>query len=168
VPVLVSLTYWLLVTVLWWLVLFARSSGSRDAEILALRHGVAVLRRGYPGPKITWPRRAVLAALARLLPKALRGHRIVTPGTLLRWHKRMLAGKWRQPKPLGRPPIPDGPLALILRLAGEDRRWGVVRIRGELCRLGHRVAPCTIRKILRAHRITRRGLSACLRIPSFG
>lgn len=90
-----------------WMVLLARSSASKDAEILALRHEVAILRRGNPKAKMTWPERAVLAALARLLPKTLRGCRIVTPGTLLRWHKRMVAGKWRQPRPPGRPPIPD-------------------------------------------------------------
>ena len=148
--VLVSLTYRLLVTVLSWLVLLARSSSSKDAEILALRHEVAILRRGNPKPKLTWPERAVLAALARFLPKALRGHRIVTPGTLLRWHKRMVAAKWRQLKPPGRPPISDELIALILRLAGENRRWGVVRVQGELRRLGHRVAASTIRK---THRI---------------
>lgn len=80
---LVSLTYRLLVTVLSWLALLARSSASKDAEILALRHEVAILRRANPKPKPTWPERAVLAALARILPKVLRGHRIVTPGTLL-------------------------------------------------------------------------------------
>jgi putative transposase len=91
VPVLVSPTYRLLVTVLPWVVLLVSSSASKDAEILALRHEVAILRRGNPKPKMTWPERAVLAALARLLPKAVRTHRIVTPGTLLRWHKRMAA-----------------------------------------------------------------------------
>jgi len=72
VPVLVSLIYRLLVTVLSWLVLLARSSASKDAEILALRHEVVILRRGNPKPKMTWPERAVLAVLARLLPKAAR------------------------------------------------------------------------------------------------
>jgi putative transposase len=153
VPVLVSLTYRLLVTVLSWLVLLARSSASKDAEILALRQEVAILRRANPEPKVAWPERAVLAALVRLLPSALRGHRIVTPGPLLRWHKRMVTAKWRQPKPPGRPPIPDELVALILRLARENPRWGVVRIQGELRRLGHRVAASTIRKILRSHRI---------------
>lgn len=71
-PVLVSLTYRLLVTVLSWLVSLARSSASKDTEILALRHEVTILRRANPKPKVTWPERAVLAALARLLPKALR------------------------------------------------------------------------------------------------
>ncbi|MBR7837455.1 transposase [Actinospica durhamensis] len=150
---LVSLTYRLLVTVLSWLALLARSSASKDAEILALRQEVAILRRANPKPKMTWPDRAVLAALARVLPKLLRTHRIVTPGTLLRWHSRMVARKWRQPRPPGRPPIPDDLVELILRLARENHRWGVVRIQGELRRLGHRVAASTIRRILRSRRI---------------
>jgi hypothetical protein len=123
VPVLVSSTCRLLVTVLSWLALLARSSASKDAEILALLHEVAILR--HEKPKMTWPERAVLAALARLLPKALRGHRIVTRGTLLRWHKRMVAAKWREPKPPGRPPISDEVEALVLRLAREKRRRSV-------------------------------------------
>ena len=151
--VLVSLTYRLLVTVLSWLALLARSSASKDTEILALRQEVAILRRTNPKPKTTWPERAVLAALARLLPKTLRGHRIVTPGTLLRRHRRMAAAKWRQPRPPGRPPISDDLVDPILRLARENHRCGVVRIQGELRRLGHRVAASTIRKTLRAHRI---------------
>ena len=87
----VRLVYRLFVQVLSWLALFARSSASKDAEILALRHEVAVLRRNNPRPRLSWPDRAVLAALARMLPKALLAHRIVTPGTLLRWHRRLTA-----------------------------------------------------------------------------
>jgi putative transposase len=64
-----------------------------------------------------------------------------------------VAAQWRQPRPPGRPPVPDELVALILRLARENIRWGVVRIQGELRRLGHRAAASTIRKILRAHRI---------------
>jgi hypothetical protein len=79
--------YRFLVQVLSWLALLARSSASKDVEILALRQEVAVLRRANPKPRISWTDRAVLAALSRLLPKALRAHRIVTPGTLLRWHR---------------------------------------------------------------------------------
>ena len=150
----VALAYRLLVTVLSWLALLARSSSAKDAEVLALRHEVAVLRRANPRPRVSWTDRAVLAALARIMPKGLRARRIVTLGTLLRWHRRLVAVKWRQPGRPGRPPVPDELVALILRLARENTRWGVVRIQGELRRLGHRVAASTIRKILRAHCIS--------------
>ena len=149
----VALAYRLLVTVLSWLALLARSSSSKDVEILALRHEVAVLRRTNPRPRMSWTDRAVLTALTGIMTKALRARRIVTPGTLLRWHQRLVAAKWRQPRPPGRPPVPDELVALIVRLARENTRWGVVRIQGELRRLGHRLAASTIRKILRAHRI---------------
>ena len=112
-----------------------------------------MLRRTHPKPKISWTERAVLAALSKLLPKTIRGHRIVTPGTLLRWHRRLVANKWRQPKAQGRPPISDELVQLILTMARENRAWGAVRIQGELRRLGHRMAAATIRKVLRAHRI---------------
>jgi putative transposase len=148
----VALAYRLLVTVLSWLALLARSSSAKDVEILALRHEVAVLRRANPRPRMSWTDRAVFAALTRIMPKALRTRQIVTPGTLLRWHRRLVAAKWRQPRPPGRPPVPDELVALIVRLARENTRWGVVRIQGELRRLGHRVAASTIR-IPRAHRI---------------
>src|SRR5689334_13432461 len=103
----VTLAYRLLVTVLPWLALLARSSSSKDAEILALRHEVAKLRRANPRPRISWTDRAVLAALARIMPKVMRARRIVTPGTLLRWHRRLAAVRWRQTRPPGRPPVPD-------------------------------------------------------------
>jgi putative transposase len=149
----VRLVYRLFGQVLSWLALFARSSASKDAEILALRHELAVLRRNNPKPRFSWSDRAILAALARMLPRALRVHRMVTPGTLLRWHRELIAARWRQPKPPGRPPIADELTALIVRLARENRTWGVVRIQGELRRLGHRLASSTIRKILRANGI---------------
>ena len=149
----VALLYRVLTCVLSWLSLLARSQASKNAEILVPRHEVAVLRRASLKPRLTWHDRAVFAALARLLPGKLRACRIVTPGTLPRWHKRLVADKWRQPAAPGRPPISDDLVELILRLAKENRRWGVVRIQGELRRLGHRVAAATIRKVLRAHRI---------------
>jgi putative transposase len=99
VPTLVSLTYRLMVTVLSWLALPARSSASKDAEILVLRHEIPVLRRANQRPKPAW---SVRAAFARVLPAALR-HRIVTPGTLLRWHRRLVAAKCASRNPLGAP-----------------------------------------------------------------
>jgi transposase InsO family protein len=153
VAVLVRLIYRSLAALLSWLALLARSSASKNAEILILRHEVAVLRRGNPEPRIDWADRAVLAALARILPKALRAHRIVTPGTLLRWHRRMVTRKWTQPKAPGRPLLASELAELIVKLAKDNPRWGVVRIQGELRRLGHRIGAGTIRKILRSHRI---------------
>src|SRR5690348_516702 len=104
----VAMAYRLLVTVLYWLALRARSSSAKDVEILALRHEVAVLRRTNPRPRMSWTDRAMLAALATIMPKGLRGCGIVTPGTLLRWHRRLVAAKWRQPRPPGRPADPGG------------------------------------------------------------
>jgi putative transposase len=158
--VVARLLYQVLAHGLSWLALLARSSASKDAEILALRHEVAVLRRTNPRPRLTWADRAVLAALSRLLPKTLRACRIVTPATLLRWHRRLVARRWHQPKPPGRPPISDEITALIVRLATENRTWDVVRIQGELRRLGHRVAASSIRRILRNHRSHRLPVAA--------
>ena len=118
--VLVRLIYRSLATLLSWLALLARSSASKNAEILVLRHEVAVLRRGNRKPRIDWADRALLAALAQILPRALRAHRIVTPGTLLRWHRRMVTKKWAQPKAPGRPPLAGEMAELIVKLARDN------------------------------------------------
>jgi hypothetical protein len=135
------------------LVLLGRSSASKDVELLVLRHEVTVLRRGNPKPRLDWADRAVFAALVRLPPKALRLHRLLTPGTIGRWHRRLVAAKWSHPHRHGRPPIDDAIANLIMRMATENHNWGYQRIQGELLKLGHRVGASTIRRILTRARI---------------
>jgi hypothetical protein len=91
------LLYLFMIQVFGWLVLLGRSEASKDAEIMILRHEVALLRRQVTRPKPDWADRAVLAALARLLPAVLRARRLVTPGTLLAWHRRLSRRKRTYP-----------------------------------------------------------------------
>jgi putative transposase len=147
------LLYLIFVRVCGWLVLLGRSPASKDAELLVLRHEVAALRRASPRPRLGWADRAALAALIRLLPAKLRVHRLVTPGTVLRWHRRLIARKRTCPNRPGRPPVSTEIAALTERLATENHRWGYQRIQGELLKLGRRVSASTIRRVLRAAKI---------------
>jgi putative transposase len=146
------LLYLIMIRIFGWLLLLGRSQASKDAEIMVLRHEVTVLRRQIARPKPDWADRAVLAALSRLLPAALRSHRLVTPGTLLAWHRRLIKRKWTYPNPPGRPGTSQQIRDVALRLAQENPAWGYRRVHGELTTLGHLISEATVRRILRGCR----------------
>jgi transposase InsO family protein len=142
------LLYLLFRQVLRWLALLSRSAAARDAELLMLRHEVAVLRRQAARPRVDWADRAVLAGLARLLPRPVWRGLLVQPATLLRWHRDLVRRRWTYPRQRGRPALSAELRELVLRLARENPTWGYRRIHGELCRLSYWIGASTVWTIL--------------------
>ena len=139
----------LVVSRLGWL--FA-SGDDRDAEILALRHQILVLQRQVPRPRFTETNRTILAALSTVFDRARLAQvfLIVKPDTVIGWHRRLVARHWTQPTRRGRPPVHADIRRLAVRMAKENPTWGYRRVHGELSRLGYRVAPSTVWKLLRS------------------
>jgi putative transposase len=146
-----QLLYLVLSKLMSWMVLRTRSDADKEIEILVLRHQLAVLQRRTSRPRIGWPDRALMTALIRLLPTGRRLGFLVTPATILRWHRRLVTRRWTtQPTRSGRPAIPAGLRSLAIRLATENPTWGHRRIHGELAGLGYQIGASTIWKILRS------------------
>ena len=147
---LVSLCYLSVRWVLEFVALRARSKEFQELEIIVLRHELAILRRTTRRPAITTVDRVLLAVASRLLPRARWQTFIVTPATLLRWHRRLVAKCWTYARPVGRPAMRRETRDLVLRLARENPRWGYPRIVGELKSLGITVSATTVRAWLQA------------------
>jgi putative transposase len=145
-----TLVYLVFRHVLAWLALLARDDAAKAAEILLLRHEVAVLRRQIKRPRRTWSDRAVITAVAGLLPKARRMQLFVTPSTLMRWHRALVRRYWTHPhRRPGRPSTKAEVRRLVLQMAKDNPTWGYRRIHGELAGVGHRVAASTVWRILK-------------------
>ena len=150
-PVLWSCPYLVLRQLLQLVVLLGRSPRSKELEILLLRHELAILRREQPRPRLVDSDRLLLAALARVLSPELRPLFLVTPATLQRWHRRLVARRWTHPhRSPGRPPLDRKLRDLIVRLARENPHWGYQQIVGELQQLGLPVSARSVRKVLLA------------------
>src|ERR687892_1383809 len=152
---LLSLVYLVVRMLLRLLVPEGQGEAGKDLEIVVLRHQLNVLRRQVKRPRFRLSDRVLLAAAARRLPRARWERFLVTPKTLLRWHRELVGSKWARysKRPAGRPPLPAELQERILRLAKENPRWGYKRIQGELQKLGIKVSATAVRKLL-----ARRGL----------
>ena len=133
------------------LALVLRRDVSKEAELLVLRHENAVLRRNLARVRYEPADRLWFASLSHLLPRCRWAEIFpITPGTLLRWHRRLVTRKWdysdrRGP---GRPPTRARLAELVVGMATDNPTWGHRRVQGELARLGHRIAPSTVWRIL--------------------
>jgi len=145
------LLYWSLRRVLELFVLRRRSEREKEIEILLLRHQLRVLKRQVARPRLAQSDRALLAAFSGVLPRrAWKASLFVTPATLLRWHRELVARRWRYPhRRAGRPATPVEVRELVVRFARENPGWGYRRIQGELIGLGIRLAASTVWAILR-------------------
>src|SRR5450759_3208555 len=148
--VLWSFAYLVLRRVLGLLVLRGKTERAKDLELVVLRHELGILRRQVQRVDLQPADRAFLAAAGRVLDRRRWGSFVVTPATLLRWHRRLVAKHWTYPhRRPGRPPIDADIRDLILALARDNPRWGYQRIQGELRGLGITVSATTIRDLLR-------------------
>ena len=147
----VSLLYWSLRRFLELLVLRRRPECEKEVEIVLLRHQLRVLERQVARPQLTQADRALLAAFGRMLPrKVWKLSLFVTPGTLLRWHRELVARRWTYPhRRAGRPATAAEIRELVVRLARENPGWGYRRIQGELVGLGIKLAASTVWAILK-------------------
>src|SRR5436189_683144 len=146
-----SFVYWSLRWLLELVVLRFRSEREKEIEILLLRHQLRVLERQVARPQLTLADRALLAAFSRVLPRrAWKRSLFVTPGTVLRWHRELVARRWTYPhRRPGRPATPEEIRELVVRLARENPGWGYRRIQGELVGVGIKLAASTVWTILR-------------------
>jgi putative transposase len=147
-----ALIYWLLRRLIG-LVAGSLESRHNDVEILVLRHQLAVLKRQVNRPRLRRRDRLLMAALSRMLPRERWSAFLVRPQTLLRWHRELVRRKWtyRHRSTGGRPPIAEDVRDLIVRMGRENPRWGCIRIKGELAKLGITVSATAIRMVLRRH-----------------
>jgi putative transposase len=161
--VLVSFCYVVLRWLLHIAALRVRSNDFKELEIVVLRHEVAILRRQCKRLSLTTIDRLFLAAASRFLSRERWRSFMITPATLLRWHRRMVARHWTYAHPAGRPPMRRQVRELVLRFARDNPRWGYQRIVGELKGLGLPVSATTVRTWLQAAGLgpsgTRRGIT---------